>query len=142
MLATRFAWASWRSLVAAVLVLGVVWALAACGGGDGSSQAKGGASSGSTAGPTATPTPRPSIVDVGDNIFSPLNLSVKVGVPVTWKWSGSNQHSVVGKFDGAEVKSERQTAGAKFEFTFTKAGTFEYQCGVHGASMSAKVIVQ
>lgn len=80
-------------------------------------------------------------VDVGDNRFEPSTLTVKAGTKVSWGWTGRNPHSVVGKFDGKDVLSQQQTAGS-FVFTFDKPGTFEYQCGVHGASMPGKVIVQ
>lgn len=92
------------------------------------------------ASPTSGGSAGPS-VNVGDNVFAPASLTVKVGDKVTWTWAGSNPHSVVGRFDGQAVTSQTQSEG-RFEFTFAKAGTFDYQCGVHGAAMSGKVVVQ
>jgi plastocyanin len=74
-----------------------------------------------------------------DNRFLPLGLQVPVGTEVTWQWDSRAEHSIVGTFDGKEVRSETQSGKETFKFAFEKAGTFEYQCGVHGASMSGTV---
>ncbi len=89
-----------------------------------------------------SPTQSAPVVGVEDNAFNPSSLTVKAGTKVTWTWEGKNPHSVVGKFDGQDVKSQQLTGAGSFEFTFAKAGTFEYQCGVHGAGMSGKVVIQ
>ncbi len=81
-------------------------------------------------------------VAVQDNAFSPAALTVASGTTVTWNFAGAAApHSVVGKFDGQDVKSPTNTGSGTFQFTFSKAGTFDYQCGVHGPSMSGKVTV-
>jgi plastocyanin len=80
-------------------------------------------------------------ISVGDNVFDPDEETVPVGTEVTWQWAGSNPHSVVGTFNGEDVESETQTSGT-FEFTFDSAGTFEYQCGVHGAAMAGRIEVE
>ncbi len=82
---------------------------------------------------------------VADNSF-PAETKVSVGGKVTWDWAGSsNPHSVVGTSANAKdlLKSQTLTGGTnKYEVTFTQAGTYEYQCGVHGAAMTGKVVVQ
>lgn len=80
-------------------------------------------------------------IGVADNKYEPASRTVQRGAKVTWNWTGSNPHTVEGTFAGQSVKSDVQTSG-KFEFTFAQAGTFSYQCGVHGASMSGTVTVQ
>lgn len=80
-------------------------------------------------------------VTVSDNKFTPASLQVPVGATVTWEWTGSSPHSVVGTFDGRQVQSPRLTGTGVYLEAFQKAGTFEYQCGVHGAAMSGKVTV-
>lgn len=80
-------------------------------------------------------------VQVADNSFSPANLTVPKGTKVTWNWTGRNSHSVTGSFAGTSVESSVQKSGS-FAFTFDKPGTFDYQCGVHGAAMTAKVTVK
>lgn len=129
--------------VAPVLLLALIWG---CGGDDG----YGGSSSTSTpAQPTAAAQATGGSqgasslisVQVADNSFSPENLTVPKGARVTWDWTGRNSHSVTGTFDGPSVESPVQKSGS-FAFTFEKAGTFEYQCGVHGAAMRARVTVK
>lgn len=96
-----------------------------------------------TSSPAASTQPAGQAVTIGvaDNKFEPATQTVQRGSKVTWNWTGNNPHTVEGKFGGADVKSERQSSG-KFEFTFATAGTFDYQCGVHGAAMSGKLTVQ
>jgi len=103
-----------------------------------------------TAAPTETSAPASSPtaaaaepeVQVVDNAFTPANLTVDAGTEVTWTWSGSFPHSVVGTFAGEDVQSETLTGSGTFTFTFDEAGEFDYVCGVHGADMSGKVIVE
>lgn len=86
----------------------------------------------------ASPTSR---INVGDNFFSPASATTTVGTKVTWTWSGVAPHSVSGKFDGKDVFSPVSTGTGTFEFTFDKAGTFDYECGVHGPSMAGRIVV-
>jgi plastocyanin len=79
-------------------------------------------------------------ISITDNKFSPESLQVPAGTGVFWEWKGSNEHSVVGTLNGQKIESPKQRSG-KFSFDFTSAGTFEYQCGVHGAAMSGKIVV-
>ncbi|MEO6398292.1 MAG: plastocyanin/azurin family copper-binding protein, partial [Tepidiformaceae bacterium] len=81
-------------------------------------------------------------VRVEDNAFSPPNLTVPAGATVTWGWSGKNAHSVVAAWQGAAVQSKQFTGSGAFDFRFDAAGTFEYQCGVHGAAMAGKITVK
>ena len=81
-------------------------------------------------------------VTVSDNQFSPLSLQVPVGSNVTWEWSGSNPHSVKGTFDGKQIQSPTLTGTGVYLEAFQKAGTFSYECGVHGAAMKGTIIVQ
>ena len=121
--------------------------LAACGGGG----------SGYSTGPNGTPTgtgtggnANTNQVTMQDQSFAPGTINVAKGATVTWTWptcdnsgyggygSGCISHSVI--FDD-NVQSPVQTSGT-FTRTFTSAGTFDYHCGVHGAPMSGKVVVQ
>jgi plastocyanin len=80
-------------------------------------------------------------VEVSDNKYTPSNLTVPAGSKVTWVWTGQRSHSVEGTFSGQAVASEKQSGGS-FSFAFATKGAFEYQCGIHGASMTGKVTVQ
>ena len=81
-------------------------------------------------------------VTVSDNKFSPVSLQVPVGANVTWEWTGSNPHSVKGTFDGKAIQSPTLTGTGVYLEAFQKAGTFEYECGVHGAAMTGKIVIQ
>ncbi len=98
-------------------------------------QTSGSGSNGSTTG-----------VTVGDNFYSPANITVTSGSTVTWTWTGANQHTVTsgtpgGTGVGTLFNSPIQTTGT-FVFTFTQTGTYPYFCLIHGAAMTGSVTVQ
>ena len=101
--------------------------------------------------------------------FMPANVSVAVGTPVTWQWSGSEPHSVTflkpgttlpapgsdtkvfaptpptGPYDGTTLVNSGlvplgPTAPPDFKMTFAKAGTYTYHCVIH-PTMIGKVTV-
>lgn len=92
---------------------------------------------------TPTPTPTPMIHDVsmGDNFFSPQNLTIKVGDTVGWTNNGNLSHTTTSdQGPGAIWNSNSQfpsplfmQPGDVFEFTFTSEGPFPYFCILHGA---------
>ena len=110
---------------------------AACGGGSSSSSGDSPTQAGAD---KATPTPPPQAkVMIADNSFTPAELTIAAGTNVVWEWSGTNPHSVL---LGGRA-SDTLTGSGKFEKVFSTPGTtFPYQCGVHGAAMSGKIIVQ
>lgn len=135
-------------LIALGALVALVTMAVACGDDDDDDAADSPTRAATTAAPVTSPTsgatqPAAQAVSIGvaDNKYEPATQTVQRGAKVTWNWTGSNPHTVEGKFGGADVKSERQSSG-KFEFTFAQAGTFDYQCGVHGAAMAGKVTVQ
>ncbi|MGY0236725.1 cupredoxin domain-containing protein [Longispora urticae] len=78
-------------------------------------------------------------VEVKNFTFTPQNLSVPVGAKVTWKFEDGAKHNVKaadGSFSSADLNS-----GATYTFTFTKAGTFPYICGLH-QYMTATITVR
>jgi plastocyanin len=99
--------------------------LSACGGG-----------SDSTTGPMDS---QGNTVTVGNNFFSPADLSVAPGTTVTWNWAaGAVEHNVT--FDDGE-HSATQSSGS-FPRTFSAAGTYPYHCTIHGvAAMHGTVTV-
>jgi len=78
-------------------------------------------------------------VKIDNFSFGPATLTVAVGTTVTWVNHDDIPHSVVST-DGA-FKSRALDTDEKFSFTFTKAGTFPYFCGIH-PKMTGKVVVQ
>jgi len=86
-----------------------------------------------------------STVKVGDNTFTPGTITVAKGAKVTWDFAGaSNPHGVIGTSDNAKtlLKSETFTGSGTYEVTMADAGTYDYQCSIHGAAMPGKVVVQ
>ena len=89
-------------------------------------------------------------VQVGDIFFTsngngttnPAVDTVVVGGTVTWTWI-SGDHSVESlgtpSFTSSSVSS---TPGNVYTFTFTAPGTYEYDCSVHGLSMSGRIVVE
>lgn len=120
-------------------MLAAITVLTACGS-DGDSNVNGGSH---TAGNNPGGIPSNLLkVTISDNKFSPSNLQIPVGANVTWEWTGSNPHSVVGKFEEKEIASPRLTGAGVYLEAFPKAGIFEYQCGVHGEAMTGKITIQ
>jgi plastocyanin len=93
-------------------------------------------------------------VTVGNNFFqsahnnsNPAVDTVAVGGTVTWTWTntGSVSHSVKSdSLPGATFTSSGILTGdgKTYQFTFMAAGTYTYDCIVHGESMHGTVVVQ
>ena len=77
-------------------------------------------------------------VKIDNFAFGPQTLTVQAGTTVTWTNRDDIPHSVVSG-DGA-FKSKALDTDDKFSFTFAKAGTYSYFCGLH-PKMTGKVVV-
>ena len=153
-----------RTLPALVVGLVAVVALAGCGkisDSYGNSDSSGGGAYGG--GGAATPMPTTSsggaavapatgsTVAIQDSSFTPQTLTVKAGTKVTWTNNDSTVHDVTST-DGPGTdatttdlfSSGSMSAGQSFSYTFTKAGTYYYECTIHAsmATMHATVIVK
>lgn len=106
-----------RRLILVTLVLGAT----ACGGGEGG---------------TAQPATATATVEVRDNTFSPLTVSVAAGSIVEWRWTGAAPHNVTG--DG--FVSATQSSGS-YRRTFREPGLYPYQCTLH-AHMLGEITVR
>ncbi|HKT46280.1 MAG TPA: cupredoxin family copper-binding protein [Candidatus Acidoferrales bacterium] len=78
-------------------------------------------------------------VKIDNFSFGPQTLTVPAGTTVTWTNRDDIPHSVVST-EGA-FKSRALDTDDKFSFTFAKAGTYSYFCGLH-PKMTGKVVVQ
>ncbi len=93
--------------------------------------------------------PTTAAVDVADNFFksarnassNPAVDTIAAGGSVTWTWTGSNSHSVRSQGSPSFTSSAIMTSGS-YSFTFNTAGTYTYDCAVHGASMTGTVVVR
>ena len=78
-------------------------------------------------------------VRVSNYAVSPATRTIAVGTTLTWRWaSGSSTHNVT--FSGGPASPDQ--ASGTFARLFSAAGTFTYQCTIHGGSMSGTVTVQ
>lgn len=125
-----------RTAGAAALLVAV---LTGCGGDDEPTVTPGGsgAPSTTTAATQATATDK---VAVKDFAYAPETASVKAGTTVTWTFQDDVDHNVE-PVGGAEPTASPDLKGGKtYTFTFEKAGTFKYRCGIHN-SMTGSVVV-
>jgi plastocyanin len=103
--------------------------------------------------PTPTPAPATAAVTVGDIFFQSANNgsrnpavdTVAVNGTVTWTWADAEvlPHSVQSQDTPSFTSSAVMTGpGNTYSFTFTAAGTYQYDCAVHGQLMTGTVVVQ
>ena len=89
--------------------------------------------------------PNPSTgVTVGNNTFTPATRTIPTGSTVTWTWvnTGATPHSVESTGSPAFTSSPTLTgSGSTYSVQFNTAGTYTYQCAVHGSAMSGTIVV-
>ena len=83
-------------------------------------------------GPVAT-------VSMDHSTFIPSEITVAPGTTVTWVNNEAMPHTVVDVNKG--FRSKTIVKDAKFSFTFTTAGDYDYLCSIH-PNMKGKVIVK
>ncbi|HEU5117729.1 MAG TPA: plastocyanin/azurin family copper-binding protein, partial [Isosphaeraceae bacterium] len=90
--------------------------------------------------PEASPVAAPMSVDVKivDFAFDPEKTTVAIGGTVTWTNTAKTPHTIFADW----AKSDILNTGDTFEHTFDKAGTFEYQCGLHPAMVGTIDVVE
>jgi len=91
-----------------------------------------------TAAPTAVAPVATTSVTIQNFAFSPAVISVHVGQTVTWTNKDIEQHTATARdktFDSDVLDTNKS-----YSFTFTKAGTYDYNCLIH-PDMVGKVIV-
>lgn len=79
-------------------------------------------------------------ISIGDFKFAPDTLTIPVGTKVIWTNKDSTGHTVTSDVAGGPLKSDLIQQGKTFEYTFDKAGTYEYHCEPH-PFMKAKIVV-
>jgi plastocyanin len=126
-----------------VVVSVVTLALTACGGGGGNSYSTPTGTTGTTGttGSTGTTTPPANTIQATDGlVFSPTTLTVARGTTVTFTF-GSVMHNVM--FNGAGAPANiADTMNGSATRTFSTAGTFGFNCSIHGSYMTGQVTVQ
>ena len=127
------------------------WALVtgACGAGTGPAGNSPSEFARQTAALTARPSPTEQIftngrVEIGDNYYSPQEITIRLGGTVTWQIAtGENQHDVVSQDAFFRSNSPMSRGVDIFTFTFTKPGVYLYICSYHvPENMVGKVVVK
>jgi plastocyanin len=77
--------------------------------------------------------------------FSPSDITIARGETVRWRNGQAIQHNITPGNPlqvGAWTATTLSAQGATFEHTFNTAGTFNYSCTLHPATMTGRVVVQ
>src|SRR2546430_842190 len=77
-------------------------------------------------------------VNIDNFAFTPKELTVKAGTAIVFRNRDDIPHSVVGT--KGEFHSKALDTDDSFSFTLTKAGTYDYSCGLH-PKMQGKIVV-
>ena len=77
-------------------------------------------------------------VNIDNFAFTPKELTVKAGTTIVFRNRDDIPHSVVGST--GEFHSKPLDTDDSFSFTFTKAGTYDYSCGLH-PKMQGRIVV-
>ncbi len=85
----------------------------------------------------ATPTAAP-MVHISNFTFSPQALKIRAGQTVTWVNEDDIPHNVTAV--DKSFKSKVLDTGERFSFTFPRAGTYAYFCGLH-PHMTGSIVV-
>jgi len=75
---------------------------------------------------------------IDHNAFTPETLSVREGSTVRWINRDSVPHVII---LGDDIHSPVLAPGESFEWTFSRAGTYEYGCAIH-PGMRAELAVE
>jgi plastocyanin len=81
------------------------------------------------------------IVEMQGNQFSPKGISVEIGTTVTWVNDDQVAHNVR-QVESEFLSPDSISPGESFSYTFSRPGTFRYQCTFHHPTMNGVVIVQ
>jgi plastocyanin len=98
---------------------------------------------------TAPPIPTTASVQVGNIFFKSARNSttnaavdtVAVGGTVTWSWVGG-LHTVQSTGSPSFTSSNPPQSSGTYAVTFSTAGTYVYDCAVHGTAMTGRVVVR
>jgi len=76
---------------------------------------------------------------IKDFMFTPMEITTKVGLPVTWVNQDDEPHTVVS--DAGLFRSGALDTGMSYTFTFDKPGMYRVICSIH-PQMRATIIVE
>ena len=67
--------------------------------------------------------------------------TIAIGSTVTWTWTGSLPHSVQSVGATSFASSSTMTGSGTYAVKFDTAGTYHYDCAVHGQLMTGTIVV-
>lgn len=76
---------------------------------------------------------------------NPAVDTIAAGDSITWTWNAAGSHSIQSTGLVPEIfRNSVVMAGASdtYTVTFRNPGTYSYQCQVHGAAMTGRIVVQ
>jgi plastocyanin len=69
--------------------------------------------------------------------------TVAINGTVTWTWVEAGEHNIGSLGNPTFLASEPQVEnGSTYRVTFPAAGTYAYECGIHGSPMAGLVVVR
>jgi plastocyanin len=101
-------------------------------------------------GPSDNTSPATAAADVGNVFFrsalngtmNPAVDTVAVNGTVTWTWTQSGTHAVQFADPSLPAGPAISASGAQHSVTFPQPGVFTYDCSIHGADMTGRVVVR
>jgi plastocyanin len=69
-------------------------------------------------------------IEIGDNTFTPKEVTANIGDTIVWTNKGKVAHDVTA-LNGAFSSPRNLAPGATFSYTATTAGSFAYVCTIH-----------
>jgi plastocyanin len=81
----------------------------------------------------------PNSIEITESSFQPNPMTIEVGTTVTWINRGSTEQEVAAS--NAAFDSGKIAPGGQYQYTFSKAGTFDYYSKTT-SSMTGKIIVK
>ena len=81
---------------------------------------------------------------VRNGTANPAVDTIAAGGSVTWAWNAAGSHSIQSTGVPDIFRNSVVMSGANdtYTVTFRNPGTYSYQCAVHGAAMTGRIVVQ
>ena len=75
---------------------------------------------------------------------NPAVDTIAAGDSITWDWNAAGSHSIQSTGVPDIFRNSVVMSGANdtYTVTFRNPGTYTYQCAVHGAAMTGRIVVQ
>jgi plastocyanin len=82
------------------------------------------------------------LMPVGDRYFRHPNLRVKRGTSLGWEFRGNELHNLTLANGPIGIASDNLDQARRFNYRFTRPGTYRFFCSLHPVQMSQRVVVK